>query len=100
MSRPNKGQPPAHWKPSRNLSPEGKAFTATHPALYLHVYCNFDGVHCIAYVDHLNAKGRLVRVEVAKAHWRPAVVTERLTVEWGMRALRAWLEGPGSGDQE
>lgn len=96
MSRPNKGAPPRHWKGARNYSPEGKALTATHPSLFLHVWCNFSGVNVIAYVDHVNAHGRLIRAEVAKATWRPSEVSERLVVEWGERALRAWLEGPGS----
>ena len=91
MSRPNKGRPPAHWKGNRDLSEEGKAFTATHPSLYMHVWCNFSGVNVVAYVDWLNGKGRLIRTEVAKATWRPPEVTERLIVEWGERALSRWL---------
>ena len=93
MSRPNRGLPPKHWKGNRDLSPEGKQFTATHPSLYMHVWCNFSGVNVVAYVDHLNEKGRLLRTELAEATWRPPEVTERLIVEWGERALRAWLEG-------
>ena len=93
MSRPNKGRPPAHWKGNRDLSEEGKAFTATHPSLYMHVWCNFSGVNVVAYVDWLNGKGRLIRTEVAKATWRPPEVTERLIVEWGERALAHWLGG-------
>lgn len=94
MSRPNKGRPPAHWKGNRDLSAEGKAFTATHPSLYMHVWCNFSGVNVVAYVDWLNDKGRLIRTEVAKATWRPPEVTERLIVEWGERALARWLGEP------
>lgn len=82
----------AGWAPPRDLSPEGKRFTATHPALSLHIWCNFSGVHVVAHVDHLDATGRLQRVEVAKATFRPAEVSERLVVEWGQRALTAWLE--------
>jgi len=93
VARPNKGRHPANWRGNRDLSPEGKAFTATHPSLYLHVWCNFSGVNVVAYVDHLSAHGRLIRVEVAKATWRPPEVSESLVVEWGERALRAWLEG-------
>lgn len=93
MPRPNKGQAPAHWKGSRVLSPEGKQFTATHPALYMHVWCTFEGVSCVAYVDHLNDRGRLLRTQIAKATWKPPAVTERLIVQWAQRALTAWLEG-------
>jgi hypothetical protein len=82
----------AGWSPPRDLSPEGKQFTATHPALYLHVWCNFSGVHVEAHVDHLDTSGRLRRVEVARALFRPSAVSERLVVEWGERALKAWLE--------
>lgn len=94
MSRPNKGRPPAHWKGNRDLSEEGKAFTATHPSLYMHVWCNFSGVNVVAYVDWLNDKGRLIRTEIAKATWKPPEVTERLIVEWGERALAHWLGEP------
>jgi hypothetical protein len=97
VPRPSKVRPPAHWKGNRDLSEEGKRVTATHPSLYMHVWCNFSGVNVIAYVDHLNAKGQLLRTEVAKATWRPPEVSERLVVEWGERALRAWLEGPSEG---
>lgn len=83
---------PDRWVPLRELSEEGKAFTATHPSLYMHIYCNFSGVHAHAYVDHLDAKGRLQRTEVARGTWKPARVTERLMVEWGQRALTRWLE--------
>ena len=92
MPRPNRGTPPAHWKGNRNLSPEGKALTASYPSLYMHVWANFSGVNVVAYVDHLNPKGRLIRTEIAKATWKPREVTEALVVEWGARALRAWLE--------
>lgn len=93
VPRPNRGTPPAHWKGNRDLSPEGKAFTATHPSLYMHVWCNFSGVNVVAYVDHLNRNGRLIRTEVGKVTWKPPEVSERLVVEWGQRCLTAWLEG-------
>jgi len=82
----------AGWAPPRDLSPEGRQFTATHPALYLHLYCNFSGVHLVAHVDHLDSAGRIQRTEIAKATWRPTEVSERLVVEWAQRALTAWLE--------
>lgn len=82
----------AGWSPPRSLSPDGKAFTATHPALYLHIYCNFEGVQVNANVDYLDAKGRLQRTVVAKTSFRPPEVSEALVVEWGMRCLRRWLE--------
>ncbi len=82
----------AGFRPPADLSPEGKQFTATHPALYLHVYCNFSGVQVVAYVDHLDAKGRLQRTEIQNTSFRPPAVSERLVVEWGQRALLRWLE--------
>jgi hypothetical protein len=90
----------AGFTPSSSLSAEGKHFTATHPALYLHVWCNFEGVHTEAHVDHLDSSGRLRRVEVARAVWKPPTVSERLVVEWGERALRAWLEATLDHEQE
>ncbi len=82
----------AGFAPPRDLSPEGKHFTATHPALYVHVYCNFSGVQVVAYVDHLDRQGRLKRTPIQNTSFRPPEVTERLVVEWGERALRSWLE--------
>jgi hypothetical protein len=69
-----------------------KQFTATHPSLHLVVYCTFEGVHLRARVDHLDEKGRLQTREIAKATWQPKEVSEGLVVQWGERALRAWLE--------
>jgi hypothetical protein len=71
---------------------EKRQFTATHPALYLHVWCGFEAVNCNAHVDWLDARGRLVQIQIARASWRPSEVNERLVVEWGRRALAAWLE--------
>ncbi len=82
----------AGFVPARDLSPEGKTFTATHPSLYLHVYCNFSGVQVHAYVDWLDGRGYLRRIEVAQATFKPPQVSERLVVEWGQRALTSWLE--------
>jgi hypothetical protein len=93
MARASRRPPVAGFSPPRDLSPEGKQFTATHPALYLHIYCNFSGVQVVAHVDHLDARGRLRRQVIANTSFRPPEVTERLVVEWGERALRAWLEG-------
>lgn len=81
----------AGWKPPRSLSEEGRRFTATHPALYMHIWANFEGVHVVAVVDWLNQEGRLERLEIQRATWKPAAVSERLVVEWGARALSAWL---------
>lgn len=83
--------PAAGWAPPRDLSPEGKQFTATHPALHLYIYCNFSGVQVVAHVDHLDSKGKLQRVTIANTSFRPPEVTERLVVEWGQRCLSAWL---------
>lgn len=81
----------AGFTPPRDLSPEGRTFTATHPHLCLHVYCNFSGVQVIGTVDWLNEHQKLQRIEVARATFRPPEVSERLVVEWGARALAAWL---------
>ena len=87
-------QGPPDWIPPRDLSAEGKTFRAHHPALLLHLWCNFSGVHVLAHVDWLDEKDRLVRKEIARATWQPPEVSERLVVEWAERALRAWLERP------
>lgn len=92
MSKSARRPPVAGWKPPASLSAEGKRFTATHPALYMHIYCNFSGVQVVAHVDHLDPSGKLQRVEIANTSFRPPEVSERLVVEWGERALRAWLE--------
>lgn len=64
------------------------------PHLVLHVFAHMGGVHCRAYVDRFTARRGLVRTTIAEASWRPPEVTERLVVEWGERALAAWLETP------
>lgn len=89
---PKRPPVPHAWRPLRDLSPEGKAFTASHPALYLHLYCNFSGVHCTAHVDWLAEDGHLHRTTIAHASWKPPAVSERLVVEWAHRALGRWLE--------
>lgn len=87
-----KRQPPRSWTGPSSLSEEGKAFTATHPALYLHVWCNYSGINVVANVDHLDAKGRLRRVEIAHATFRTPPPREEDIVLWGARALASWLE--------
>lgn len=77
---------------ARNLSPEGKAFRDRRPALSLRIWCQLSGVAVVAYLDRLDERGRLVRVEIANTEFRPPKVSERLIVEWGERCLRAWLE--------
>lgn len=76
----------------RSLSPEGKRFTATHPALYLHCWANFEGMNITANVDWLDDQGRLQRVVVAKQTWQPPMPNEVDVVLWAARALSAWLE--------
>ena len=64
---------------------------AQYPALYLHVWANADGVHCDARVDSMTVGGKLRRVQIARATWRPSEVSERRIVDWGQRALSRWL---------
>jgi len=71
---------------------ERKRIQAQFPSLYLHCYATARGVRLHAYVDSMDPKGKLHRLEIAKAEWRPSQVTERSVVEWGERALRRWLE--------
>lgn len=77
---------------ARDLSPEGREHTSHRPFLHLSVFCQLSGVAVVAFVDRLDAKGKLVRTEIANTSFRPPKVTERLIVEWGERCLRAWLE--------
>lgn len=72
---------------------------ASWPSLSLHVYANAKGVHCTARVDRLDERGRLVTTDIANATWKPPQVTETLLVEWGQRALAAWLANQLEGSE-
>lgn len=87
----------ARWSPIEQAKAvevyrERRALEQQFPALSLHVYANFHGVHCHAAITSMTPDGRLRRVVIAQASWRPPEVNERLVVEWGRRALAAWLE--------
>lgn len=61
------------------------------PQFSMRLYADSEGFHCYAIVETLNEKGVPRRQEIANVVWAPVGVTERLVVEWGARALEAWL---------
>lgn len=81
----------AGWKPHPGFSKENRDFTEHHPQLSLRVWCDLEGVHCRAQVYQLDELGRLRSEDIAEASWRPREVTEVAVVDWGQRALAAWL---------
>jgi hypothetical protein len=88
----------AVWNPTEQAAAVeayrlARAYEQQHPALNLQVHCTMRGVELNAKVMHLDEKGRLRVTQIARAYWQPGEVSERLVVEWGERALRAWLEG-------
>ena len=82
----------AGWTPHPYFTRDAEALTRRYPDLHLRVWALPDGVHCLAYIQREDQHGRLVTLEVARATWMPTSVTELSVVEWGRRALSAWLE--------
>ena len=81
----------AGWSPHPYFTEEAQALTWRYPDLHLRVWALPDGVHCLAYIQRRTDDGRVAVTEVARAHWMPTSVTELSVVEWGQRALAAWL---------
>ena len=81
----------AGWKPHPRFSKEAREFTDHHPQMSLRVWCDLEGVCLLAQVYQLDEKGRLRSETIAQATWRPREVTEVAVVDWGQRALAAWL---------
>lgn len=95
----------ARWTPVEQAKAvevyrQRKLLEQQFPALSLHVYANFHGVHCHAVVNSMTPDGKLRQVQIARATWKPPQVTERLVVEWGHRALAAWLEATMPGGED
>jgi hypothetical protein len=80
-------------KASQGLSryEKDKRITWAFPQLSLRVYADSEGVHVFAIIQSADGKGILRTTELARAVFVPRDVTERLVVEWGARALEAWL---------
>ena len=82
----------AGWTPHPYFTPEAQALTWKYPDLHLRVWAMPDGVHCLAYIQRQAIDGHVEYTEIARAVWMPTSVTELSVVEWGQRALTAWLE--------
>lgn len=63
-----------------------------YPSLELRVFATALGVRLTAVLWPAGVIGMRKPQTLAEAVWQPAEVTELLIVEWGERALRAWLE--------
>lgn len=83
-----KGQ--GHY-PHPNYTPEARAKRWAFPQLTLRIWAEIDGMALIAFVETVDAKGRLHKTEIGQAKWQPQSVTERMVVDWGRRCLEAWL---------
>lgn len=70
-----------------------------YPELTLRVWARPDGVHVRAALAPPQESFPRSWETVAEAVFQPRQVTEISVVEWGMRALRAWLESQASPDQ-
>lgn len=81
----------AGWRAHPNFTREALELTQRYPDLHLRVWALPDGIHCLAYVQRVDEGGRLAVTEVARAVWMPRAVTELSVVEWGAKALQAWL---------
>jgi hypothetical protein len=58
----------------------------------MRVWADPVGMHLLASVEQVGDDGRLEYKQIARAVWQPSEVTERAVVDWGRRALVAWLE--------
>jgi len=63
-----------------------------YPELTLHLFATRHGMRILAQLYHAGPMGLRLIETIADAVWQPSAVTERKVVEWGERALRAWLE--------
>ena len=81
----------AGWRPHPNHTAQAYAFQWAHPQLHMRIWALPDGMHLLAVVEWMGEDGRLVHHQISRAVWRPAEVTERAVVDWGARALSAWL---------
>lgn len=63
-----------------------------YPELTLHLFATRHGMRILAQLYHAGPMGTRLVETIADAVWQPSAVTERKVVEWGERALRAWLE--------
>jgi hypothetical protein len=88
-----KRQPPRGWVPAPEFTPESKAVTLSHPDFHLRVWCNIRGINVLAYIDQSDSRGRLNRVDVAKATWLGKPPSAEDVVLWGAMVLSTWLEG-------
>jgi len=84
--------PPPGWRGHPELSKEAVKTRWAYPQLFMHIYAGMDGMRVSARVEFMGEDGRLVCHTIARATWAPKEVSERLVVEWGRRALAAWLE--------
>lgn len=97
--RRNSAEPPASWRPHPEFSKEALRSRWAYPQLFMHIYAGLDGMRVSARVEYVGDDGRLVCHQIAQATWRPKEVSERLVVEWGHRALAAWLTAQLEADQ-
>lgn len=74
------------------MQPSSREVTERYPDLHLRVWAAHDGVHILSYIQRRDAAGALQVTEVARARFMPREVTELGVVDWGRRALAAWLE--------
>lgn len=82
----------AGWRPHPLLTEEARATHWQVPQLSLRIWCAYDVVTALAYVEWVGDDGRLVHRSIAHANWRtPKRPSERDVVEWGYRALGKWL---------
>lgn len=92
MSKREEAALAAGWRPAREFSKENIAAQWAWPQLRLRVWADLRGYHLLASIEQVDDRGRLRSVEVGRAHWAPTPpVSESRVVEWGYRALGAWL---------
>lgn len=87
----------AGWRPHPMMLKEALAVQWQYPQLRLRVWADPQGFHLLASLEQVGDDGRLKYKQIARAMWQPTAVTERAVVDWGRRALVAWLEANAEG---
>ena len=93
MSERSEGSSAAAARSARTGAPrEPYKAWAWFPSLHLLVWADKDGMNLKATIHRPQKGGQSTHETIAKATWHPSEVTELSVVDWGQRALVAWLE--------
>lgn len=82
------------WQARRQAHEAHLSKIARMPSLHLLVWPTPSCVRLSLVIYHSESGSRRSCTVLRTAEWRPAEVSERKLVEWGMKAMVSWLEEP------